>query len=190
MLDVCGHGVPAALITVAVSQFLHSRRSHPELFREMDAPAKILSQLNQAFPFSRFETYFSIINMAIDGTEGQLIYGNAGHPPPILLMRNGGTRLLEHHGPVIGVSDQHIYEQRVVDLTPGDRVILYTDGLLDVTNNDNEFFGKFRFIDLLEKLRDVPLQEMADTVQWKIKQFSAGNAPEDDITFLAIQYDG
>jgi sigma-B regulation protein RsbU (phosphoserine phosphatase) len=188
MLDVCGHGVPAALIAVAVSQFLFSRRNLPEMLQDMCSPEKTLNHLNQAFPFERFESYFSIIYMVINRAEGRLIYGNAGHPPPILLGRNGNTRILDAHGPVIGVTSDHVFQQETIDLIQGDRVILYTDGLLDVTNSNEEFFGRHRLMAFLEKFRHDSLPDLTDNILREAKHFGGEKRPDDDITLLALEY--
>jgi phosphoserine phosphatase RsbU/P len=89
MLDVCGHGVPAALISVAASQFLAGPRGLLGGGCQLASPETVLNHINEAFPFERFDTYFSIVCMSIDLRRGVLTYGGAGHPPPVLLRADG-----------------------------------------------------------------------------------------------------
>jgi len=81
MLDVCGHGVPAALISVAVSPFLNSADGLLGNKCELVSPDIVLNRLDHAFPFERFDSFFSIICLTLDVNQGLLTYSSAGHPP-------------------------------------------------------------------------------------------------------------
>lgn len=190
MLDVCGHGVPAALISVAVSQFLNSTDGLLGHNCELLSPEIVLNKLDHSFPFERFDSFFSIIYMTIDVRDGWLDYSCAGHPSPILMHSDGTMDFLNQRGPIIGFGSETPIGQSSVQLQAGDRVILYTDGLLESRNPAGDYFGKPRLYDVLKDHHDEPIQAMVDAVYAKIKDFGQQAAPDDDISLLAMEYGG
>ena len=190
MLDVCGHGVPAALISVAASQFLNSKDGLHGNNRELLSPEAVLNKLDLAFPFERFNSYFSIIGMTIDVTKGLLTYSCAGHPAPILLRSNGALEILDHRGPIIGSGLGQPYDQETMTLQAGDKIILYTDGLIENRNSAGEDYSKERFYDALKKAGNLPVQKIVDTVFSEIKHFFRGAKPDDDISIMGVEYTG
>jgi sigma-B regulation protein RsbU (phosphoserine phosphatase) len=116
MLDVCGHGVPAALISVAVSQFLNGADGLLGNNCELVSPDIVLNRLDHAFPFERFDSFFSIICMTLDIRQGLLTYSSAGHPPPVLIRSNGPTETLDHRGPSIGIGGEDSIGQQSITL--------------------------------------------------------------------------
>jgi len=190
MLDVCGHGVPAALITVSVSQFLHGRRDYSSLKPEDISPHMIVERLNQSFPFERFDSYFSIIYAAIDFEQGILSHCCAGHPPPIILQPDGPIEELDSNGPVIGLIANQAYRSASRQLNPGDRLVLYTDGIIECRNRHDEFFGKQRFFEALAHHRNKPVQEMVEDVYSTMKDHMNDFEPDDDISLMVVEYTG
>jgi sigma-B regulation protein RsbU (phosphoserine phosphatase) len=190
MLDVCGHGVPAALISVAASQFLNGKDGLRGNNCELVSPEAVLNKLDRAFPFERFNSYFSIIGMTIDVTEGLLTYSCAGHPAPILLRQNGTMDILDHRGPIIGSGWGQSYDQKTIILETGDKIILYTDGLIENRNSAGEDYSKSRFYDALKKSLDLPIQKIVDTVYGEMKHFYRGAKPDDDISLMGVEYTG
>jgi sigma-B regulation protein RsbU (phosphoserine phosphatase) len=190
MLDVCGHGVQAALISVAASQFLNSKDGLYGNNRELLSPEAVLNKLDQAFPFERFNSFFSIIGMTIDVTEGLLTYSCAGHPAPILLHPNGAMEILDHRGPIIGSGLGQSYDQETMTLQAGDKIILYTDGLIENRNSEDEDYGKKRFYDVLKKTGNLPVPKIVDTVYSEIIHFYRGVKPDDDISIMGVEYTG
>ncbi len=188
MLDVCGHGVPAALVAVAVSQFLLSGRGLLGSDCELASPETVLNHLDEAFPFERFETYFSIVCMTIDIEQGLLTYGSAGHPPPLLLRADGGVEILDHRGPVIGFGAGKPFGQQERRLAPGDKIILYTDGVTENRGSIGQPFGKERFYRALEKGARRPVGELVESVYGEMKRFLGGARPDDDISLLGVAY--
>jgi sigma-B regulation protein RsbU (phosphoserine phosphatase) len=190
MLDVCGHGVPAALISVAVSQFLNSGEGLLGDNCELTSPEIVLNRLNRAFAFERFDSFFSIIGMSIDVQEGWLTYSCAGHPPPILLGPHGGLKVLDRRGPIIGINGGKPFGEETIKLHPGDKIVLYTDGLLENRNPKGEFFGKMKFYDSLQKNQHEPIQKMVDAVYATARDFRQTTKPDDDISILGVEYTG
>ena len=188
MLDVCGHGVSSALISAAASQFL---QTHHELAAdEFEAvqPEAVLNRLERVFPFERFDSFFTIVYVTVDYVNGRLVYSSAGHPPPIILHPDGELEILDVHGPVIGAGFGWPFRQKETNLEHGDKIILYTDGVLDHPNPAGTIFGKPRFCDALQKHGRQSVAALMDAVQMTIKDFAGPASSEDDLSMMAIEY--
>jgi len=190
MLDVCGHGVPAALISVAVSQFLNSGDGLLGNNCELVSPDTVLNKLDQAFPFERFDSFFSIICMTLDLHQGLLTYSCAGHPPPVLARSDGALEILDHRGPSIGFGCESPIGQHTVQMQTGDKIMLYTDGVLESRNTKEDLFGKSRFYNVLKKHHHEPIRKMVDAVYANVNEFRHQTKPDDDISILGVEYCG
>lgn len=188
MLDVCGHGVSAALVAVAVSQFFTSKTNLLGEKSTIQSPEKVLCTLNQVFPFERFDSFFSIVYMTVDNLSGILTYSCAGHPPPLIIRKDKHLEILGKHGPVIGAKKKWVYEQRQKQLQPGDKIVLYTDGILDLSGKEGNFFGKKRFMEILEKHGQSTPEQLVETVYSEAKTFCEGREIDDDISILVVEY--
>ena len=188
MLDVCGHGVSAAFMATTASQFLLSRQGIIGRGGGVRAPARVLSNLEDAFPFERFGSYMTIACATLDLTDGRFTYACAGHPPPILLESDGSVSPLTHHGPIIGLGLGPGFTEEEILLRHGDRVVLYTDGILDTRSPEGAFFGEERLVEVLTAYRSRPLQEAADEVWESVQTFGRRRRPEDDISILVLEY--
>ena len=190
MLDACGHGVPAALIAVAVSQFLGKERWIQANSVPLLSPENVLNSLDREFPFERFQSYFTIVSLTIDTASGYLTYSCAGHPPPVLLRSNRRLELLLRRGPVIGSGCDACFRQERKYLSRGDKVLLYTDGIFEARCPAGEEFGKRRFFKTIENYRHLPVEDLVDAVQREVEEFRRGAKPDDDITLLGLEYVG
>ncbi len=188
MFDVCGHGVSSALIATAVSQFIQTSCSPMINKVETPRPETVLNNLERAFPFERFDSFFTIVYITVDYTKGSLFYSSAGHPPPILLSPDGSLKTLNVHGPVIGTGIAHSYGMGEVQLQSGDKVIVYTDGIIEYPNAKGEFFTKERLMKSLRRNAGRPVQTIMEMVQKSIKDFACETSPNDDASIMAIEY--
>ena len=185
MLDACGHGVSAALIAAAASQFLHNPYE-----TDISRPDVVLNRLDRVFPFERFESFFTISYVNIDYTKGRLTYSNAGHPPPILLHADGGLEILDYRGPIIGLGNGKPFGQDEKRLEPGDKIILYTDGILDHINGKGERFGKKRLYEAVQKNSRQAIEQMVEFIRSMLFNFANAEQSKDDISVLMIEYVG
>jgi PAS domain S-box-containing protein len=188
MLDVCGHGVSSALISAAASQFLQTNYELSANASETVQPEAVLNSLERVFPFERFDSFFTIVYVTVDHVNGRMIYSCAGHPPPILLHADGELEVLDVHGSVIGAGDGRPFRQEENQLEHGDKIILYTDGVLDYPNPAGEIFGKQRFHKALQKHGRQPVQMLMDSVQMTIKDFAGSASSGDDLSIMAVEY--
>ena len=175
---------------MAVSQFLNSGDGLLGNNCELVSPDRVLAKLYRAFPYERFDSFFSIICMTIDVRQGLLTYSNAGHPAPVLLRSNGPMETLDHHGSVVGLDCGQSSGHQTLKLDKGDKILLYTDGLLENRNPTGDFFGKQRFYDSLQKYRNNSIQELVASVYTATVDFRRQATPDDDVSILGVEYSG
>jgi sigma-B regulation protein RsbU (phosphoserine phosphatase) len=195
IIDVSGHGVPPALLTVSVSQAL-SPESGGTLRRAGDgshsvaSPAEVLRLLDREYPIERFGMFFTISYLVLRLSDGTLRYSSAGHPPPLLLRPGGDLRSLDEGGPIIGIGAGLDYEEGSVRLSPGDRVLLYTDGVVESMDPAREVFGDARLRELLRDMRKESLEGVCEAIRSALAAHARGAEPLDDVSILALEYQG
>ena len=132
--DVSGHGVPAALIASMVKVALVAQSPHAE------DPALVLAGMNQVFCGRLERQFVTAAYVHIDAATGLMRYGAAGHPPALLVSRDGLVHELTENGVMLGHFPDWGYSSVERTFHPGDRLILYTDGLIEATNPSGDFF--------------------------------------------------
>ncbi|MGQ9919938.1 MAG: PP2C family protein-serine/threonine phosphatase [Desulfobacca sp.] len=196
MIDVSGHGVPAAMVTVSINQTLQYYKEKTSLMgcscpdNIILSPSKLLLSLDKEYPMERFDKYFTMAYLVLNRRNGALVYANAAHPPPVLLESNGGFRLLEEGGSIIGLGGSIPFFEGMVTLNPGDKVVLYTDGLVDYQNDRGEFFGEDRFYQFLKAHAAAPLPHLTAELFQTLEKFGNKSKLRDDVSFLAFLYRG
>jgi sigma-B regulation protein RsbU (phosphoserine phosphatase) len=192
ILDVSGHGVSSALVTVSVSQMMHPHSGLILTTRENEQailhPAEVLKLLDEEYPMDRFGKYFTMVYLVLDRLKGSLAYSNAAHPRPILIRSGGELEPLEEGGTIIGLEGVVPFDGGEVRLISGDKVILYTDGVTEHRREDGELFGEERLFDLLKTSSDLRISGLVDTVFDTVIDFGGPNKPEDDITIVGFEY--
>jgi len=193
LLDVCGHGVSAAMMAVSVSRLLSPDAGLVvEADQSVAPPERIMERLEHEFPFERFTSYFSALYVILNTDDGSLSYASAGHPPP-MLTRAGNqpvqVELLGLHGPVIGLGAGLPFPQGRMALTPGDRLYLYTDGISERSGPQGELFGEERLQDLLSQGAATSLERTVALAFEQVLAFGH-TPPDDDICLLGVEYKG
>ncbi len=140
VLDVSGHGVAASLLSVTVSRMLSGTSRQSVLFdaaggpdqRNPASPSRVAEKLNELFPFDpRTAQFFTLLYGLVDTSNRTFRYVSAGHLPPIRVPRQGEPTQLDSDGLPIGLFPDSAWMDRTVQLQEGDRVYLYTDGLVE-----------------------------------------------------------
>jgi sigma-B regulation protein RsbU (phosphoserine phosphatase) len=191
--DVSGHGVSAAMVTVALSQSLlpdGGITRHSPAPGDLSPPAAVLGQLDREYPLERFDKYFTIWYGILDCQTGRLRYSQAGHPIPVLLRSSGTIELLQAGGPIIGLGMRLSFDEGEVQLLPGDRLYLHTDGIVEFENPDREFFGDDRLQCELTYGRGQSLDDSCELVLRALRCFARGTDPQDDVTLAALEFRG
>lgn len=207
LMDVTGHGVPAALLSVAVSRTLlpsldetcfvttAQRPANPGggVSLKVTPPVEVVERLNRRFTSSRsVDRLFTILYGTLDGSTGTFRYTSAGHPGPIHLPADGPAVSLPGAGFPIGLvhpdEPTYEYQEHVVELQPGDRVYLFSDGLVDALNFDNQPFGEERLLALLDASRDQSLDECTVSVQRGLSDWCGQVRLDDDISVLGLEF--
>jgi phosphoserine phosphatase RsbU/P len=184
--DVTGHGVPAALIASMLKVAFASQASHAH------DPARVLTGLNRSL-CGKFEAHFvTAAYLFVDLEKSLLNYSAAAHPPLMLASgAAGNVREIEENGLMLGMYPEAVYSSVEFRICPGDRCLLYTDGILEAKNAAQEEFGKSRCKQFLETQRDIPAARFASTLLDSVAVFSGYNsarAQEDDITLLVLDF--
>jgi phosphoserine phosphatase RsbU/P len=182
--DVTGHGVPAALIASMLKVAFAGQAAHAR------DPAQVLAGLNRAL-WGKFEEHFvTAAYLFVDLDKGSMRYSAAGHPPLMLLARaSGEVREIEENGLLLGMFPEAEYSSMEFSVGPGDRCLMYTDGVLEARNGAQEEFGKPRCKEFVEKQRDIPAARFASALLDRVAGFSGQNSAgtqEDDITLVVL----
>lgn len=194
VIDVSGHGVPSAMVTVSVNQSLQpttglivKRSTDHSPFYEITPPAKLLSHLDDDYPIERFDKYFTMTYLILNTKTGQILYSSAAHPKPVLVKRSGEIKLLDAGGSIIGMGGIVPFEEGKAVMEKGDRLYLYTDGITEFFNYADEQFGEDRFYDELLSSQKEPLEKSCEQVVASLKSFGNNREAEDDITIVALE---
>ena len=189
--DVSGKGLSAALLMGVVQGSVHaSNATGPAVNHEQSA-----DRLNQLLCMKTArERFVSLVWCYFDPVNSVLAYINAGHLPPLLVRKNDGgsfeVQRLSEGGPVLGVLPGATYQQTRVDVQPGDLLVVYSDGILEATNNRDEEFGEERILAAVEDHWAESPTEIRDAVLSRVKTFLGKELPHDDQTLMVVRLQG
>ena len=195
VLDVSGHGVRSALLSVSLTHALTPRVDRSSIVTRPDAgeqfivsPADVAGQLNRMFPMRADAAQFATMLYGIlDAEHRHFRYTNVGHPAPVLVRPGEPPLADESSGPPIGVFVDAIYEERILSLQTGDRLFLYSDGLIEAHSPESELFGKQRLLDLLLAGRSETLDEVVRSLENHVVAWTGEASLQDDLSILAIE---
>ncbi len=185
--DVSGHGMPASLITAMLKvSFVTHSKDNPD-------PAMVFSMMNDDI-FSIIEgmgyfvsAYYCVINVE----NGGFRFANAGHPPALFYHHDSGSvEELDQRGTLLGVISSKIPEYRTgrVTLDKGDRILLYTDGVTEAKNQQDEIYSKYRLIEFMKSNSNLRLKSFVKNLIKSIEKFSQDRKQTDDRAILYMEY--
>jgi len=196
-LDVAGHGIPSAMLSVTLSQVLSPTDGQHGLLKRQqpDAaghtilpPSEVISTLNHRFQSQDDSLlYFTMIYGFIDTKAARVTLTQAGHPSPVYLPRGGKAVLLGTGGFPVGMLPEVDYETLTLDFQPGDRLALYSDGVTECMNQAHELFGETRLMRYVEEAGALPLNEVMQNLERYLHAWKGDNAFEDDVSVLAFE---
>ena len=186
VFDVSGHGVRSALQSFAVGQDLRPRVGGPDL----GDPLEVLRRLNLKYPMDRQAgMFFTILYGVLDLEERAFTYTSAGHPGPVLI-RDGAVTSLEACGGLpVGVDLEPVYETQVMDLRAGDKLLLYTDGVVEAMSSRDIPFGQERFLKILEKNQQQAIDTLLESVMRALENWACHVNLQDDLSLVGVAID-
>jgi len=186
MADVSGHGLPSALIASMLQVALTAQAGHAW------DPTKVLAGLNRALCGKFTQNFVTAAYVYVDLEKNIMRYAGAGHPPLMQFrFSTGKASKIVENGLVLGLVEEAVYEALEVPLEPGDRQVLYTDGIVEAANSAQELYGDERFAAFLEANRLLKADQFADKFLAEIARFTGRTAEQgqqDDITLLVFDF--
>jgi sigma-B regulation protein RsbU (phosphoserine phosphatase) len=179
--DVSGKGVPAALLMACLQSSLRGEADASK------APRQVISALNQVIYEHTFGgTFVTIFYAVLDFNTGMLTYCNAGQTPPLILGSDLSFKTLDETDIVIGIEPEAEYRDTTVKIRPGDLILLYTDGITDELDDNDEPYGEARLMEEVKRCYALGLQEILNRIHEAILKHTGGK-PQDDLTALAVR---
>jgi phosphoserine phosphatase RsbU/P len=198
LLDVAGHGIPAAMRSVALSLVLTPDSVHGGPLRRYDAaggifevvePRDVISELNRRFQ-AKDDKYFTMSYGVLDSVSSVLRLAQAGNPNPVLIESGGSVRSLSTGGMPVGLFPDMDFDCIEVPLQRGDRLVMYSDGLSECANTDAEEFGDTRFLEYLTRTATEPLGSVLSGLERGLESWHGSPHFEDDVSLLALELIG
>jgi sigma-B regulation protein RsbU (phosphoserine phosphatase) len=197
VLDVSGHGVPAALLSVTLHRWLSPdpdrsilRSSSPRSGEKalIATPDEVAKQLNSEFPLDPATAqYFTLIYGVFERSSREFRYVCAGHPPPIHVPNQGAAYQPEWGGTPIGFLPESEYETDGLVLQPGDRLYLFSDGLPESADEQGQIFDIERVVASVESHRSEHLEASVESIVADARRWRGNRPPSDDLTLLGIE---
>jgi sigma-B regulation protein RsbU (phosphoserine phosphatase) len=183
--DVSGKGIPAALFMVVSRTLLRAAAQ-----QEPD-PGACLAQVNrQLLDSSSAALFVTLFYAVLEAATGELRYSNGGHTPPLLLRPGEAPQVLPGRGFVVGALEEANYETKQIRLAPGAGLFLYSDGVTEARNGSGDLFGAERLRLALEQAGDAEPEKLVRAVLEAVHGFVSGAVPSDDVTALALRFQG
>jgi sigma-B regulation protein RsbU (phosphoserine phosphatase) len=179
--DVSGHGIPAALIASMVKMAAISQRS------QAAQPAQLLAGMNAALCGNTQGQYVTAAYVYLDAEKREMRYSAAGHPA-MLLLREGVVTEIVENGMLLAAVEEPVYSNKTLALEPGDRLLLYTDGLVEARNAEGKLFGDGSLMAALKKSAKLGPSEAIDQMVDAVLRW--GTSQDDDLTVLVCDFVG
>jgi len=178
--DVSGKGMPAALLMSNLQAVVKA------LAAENTSPKELVEKVNRLMSRNTTEAKFiTLFYGLLDVDRKTLQYANAGHNAPVLTREDGVQVRLEQGGLIVGAFQESVYDQGEIDLRPGDRLVMFTDGLSEAVDRDGEEFGEERLAEASRSNRQLSAEALHRCLLDRVTDFCGGEF-EDDATVLVV----
>ncbi|MBR4725990.1 MAG: PP2C family protein-serine/threonine phosphatase [Lachnospiraceae bacterium] len=186
MADVSGKGVPAALFMMVSKMLIKNRVQTGE------SPGKALVNVNnQLIEGNRAEMFVTVWLAVLEISTGKGVAANAGHEHPVLKRADGQYELIKYrHSPAVATIEEIPFREHEFELHAGDTLFVYTDGVPEASDAQEELFGTDRMLEALNSEPDAGPEKVLENVMNGITEFVAGAKQFDDITMLCFRYNG
>ncbi len=199
VVDVSGHGVPSSLLSVTVGRFLTPKVSDSSVLvrlrddgtTEVVPPVEVATELNRQFQSEDFsELYFTFVYCIVNTKTGQVRFTASGHPPLLLLPATGDAAYQTLHSLPIGFFPEAEYEEQTLQLEPGDRLYLYSDGVTEAMDKDLQQFGDNALVEVVTLNRSRSLEAGVAELLESIQAWCVPKGPLDDVSILGFEWKG
>lgn len=198
IFDVSGHGVPAALQSVALGRMLSTFAADSSILHKSDfhgsnngivSPREVTNQLNHSFQTSTTRgDFITLLYGVIDVSNKTFTFSRAGHPAPIIVSSDKAVSIIDEGGIPIGILPQSDYKDFTAKLSSGDRIFLFTDGFTEVANRKADRLGEERLRNIVKESYSFDLNEAINYIIEQVNEWQDGMSPEDDMTILGIEF--
>ena len=184
--DVAGKGVPAALFMMVSRLLIRNRLQSGE------SPSMALANVNdQLMEGNEAEMFVTVWLAVLEISTGKGVVSNAGHEHPVLRRADGQYELVKYrHSPAVAIFPDMAYEEHTFELHPGDSIFVYTDGVVEASNENEELFGTKRLLEALNKEPGAAPEQILHNVRDDIIAFVDEAEQFDDVTMMCLQYSG
>jgi len=184
IIDVSGHGVPAALITTMAKVSFNTHTG-------WDIPTAVTCKRvnEEIFRFiGDLEYYLTAYYCVLNLEDGKLMFTNAGHHPAIVYRKEtGNIEHLDTMGFFIGAFEEGTYETGEIEINNGDRILLFTDGIIEARNNEREFYGYERLKDFIINNSQIHTKKFVDKLVEDVGEFCGDQPQDDDRAILYVE---
>ena len=184
--DVCGKGVPAALLMMQTKSLLAN-------ILQTGAPLKYaIDEVNRKICENNKENFFITAFIAsVNLSTGEASFINAGHNPPLIKRADGGFEYVKtERNLVLGIMGDYEYKATAAKFNKNDLMFLYTDGVTEAMNEEDEFYGEERLANTLNTLKDDKMEDILENLKKDVAGFCKDTEQSDDITTLIFKYKG
>ena len=182
--DVSGKGPPAALLGAMMQGSLTAQA----YFSAAAGPACTMEAVNKALVLRGSQGRFVTLFYGVLFPDGRLTYCNAGHNAPMLVAKDASVQRLEAGGMVLGLFDGVAFEEATVTLRRGDFLVVFSDGVSEAMDADENEFGDEHLVKSLTSMTAQEAKSRLDHLFASVKQFTAGAAQNDDVTAMIVEY--
>lgn len=197
LLDVAGHGIPSALLSVTLSRYLSppdnqdnplKRFKNTPPYYEFTHPKDLVLDLNKRFQADDDSMqYFTMVYGIINARTGKVKITQAGHPSPIIIRKDGTVSFVGSGGFPVGILPEATYEENEFVLESGDRFVLFSDGILECPDQNENRFSTDRLQDIITRNSESTLHHLIVDVEKSLCQWNGGKDFNDDISLLAFE---
>lgn len=191
--DVAGHGIPAAMMTIFMNQKINTEKIFQDGSNKIYSPKRVLTNLYKEYNKTDFplEMYAVMLYGIYNKKTRLLTFSSAGlNTYPLIYKENGIVDIYKHTGfPICKYNKdyQPDFKNFQVPLSGGDKVLFYTDGIVDLPNRRGEFFGESRLIKLLKEYGHLPPEKLSQEILKRLRSFAQGVKVNDDIHYIIME---
>ena len=197
LLDVAGHGIPSALLSITLSRYLSpeepsknplKKYKNTPPYYEFTQPKDLVLDLNTRFQADDDSMqYFTMIYGVINTNTGKVKITQAGHPSPIIARKDGDISMIGSGGFPVGIFPDATYEEHEFFLENGDRFIMFSDGILECPDEKENRFSTENLLNIIKRKSKSPLHNLISDLETSLREWNVGEDFKDDISLLAFE---